>query len=274
MRREDVSSERKFRAQALAKISSPEQLDRLVKVTPARRWIALAGLLAIVVLTLIWSTVTTVPTTLHGPGFLLPEGGLRQMQAPVAGTVDGLDLSAGKHVVEGQTIGHVRGTKGGEAAIQAPAAGTVTEVDSVSGAHVSPGQRLALVEPVGSPLVVFAYVPTNVAAKLTPGTPVHVTFGGGIGEAFGYAKGAVVSAGNFPVSAERLSFIFQGSSVIHQVQALGPANEVAVRLSQSAHTPSGLEWGRGQGPPEPLPAGLPAKATFVVGTHHPIDNIL
>jgi hypothetical protein len=274
MRRREVSSERRFRAQALAKVSSPEQLDRLVKVAPARRWIALAGLLAIVAFTLIWSTITTVPTTVDGPGFLLPEGGLRQVQAPVAGSVDGLDLAVGKHVVENETIGHVRGTNGPGAAIQVPAAGTVTEVDSVSGARVSPGQRLALVEPVGFPLVVFAYVPTNVAAKLTPGTPVHVTFGGGIGEAFGYAKAAVVSAGNFPVSAERLSFIFQGSSVIHQVQALGPVNEIAVGLSQSAHTPSGLEWGRGPGPPASLPAGLPATATFIVGTHHPIDDVL
>ena len=78
----------KFRHKALQKMSSPEQLDKLLKVTIPRRWIGLTGLLLIVAAVVVWSAAASVPTTLKGPGFLLPEGGLREVQAPISGTVE------------------------------------------------------------------------------------------------------------------------------------------------------------------------------------------
>ncbi|MCW2991621.1 MAG: hypothetical protein JWM73_2215, partial [Solirubrobacterales bacterium] len=59
-----------------------------------------------------------------------------------------------------------------------------------------------------------------------------------------------------------------------EIGRLGPANEVIIALAQSARNPSGLVWGSGHGPDTALPAGLPAEATFLIGTHHPIDDVL
>lgn len=263
-----------FRERALRRISSPEQLDRLVEVTSPRRWIGLGALLVVVVGAIVWAAVSTVPTTLSGPGFLLPLGGLREVQAPASGTVTDLDLTVGQHIVAGQRLGSVVEAGGGAAPVRAPETGVVSETDTVRNAFVHAGDRLGLVEPIGWPLVLYSYVPANVAADLAPGTPVHVTFGAGIGAAYGYAKGHVQSVGQFPVTPERLAFILQDSAVISQVQALGASNEVVIELDQSARTPSGLEWGTGSGPPSRLPAGLPATVEFVVGSHHPIDNVL
>jgi hypothetical protein len=265
---------RLFRERALKRISSPEQLDRLVQVTSPRRWIGLGALLVVVAGAIVWSAVATVPTTLSGPGFLLPLGGLREVQAPASGIVTQLDLAVGQHIVAGQSVGSLSGAGGASVTVRAPETGVVSESDTVRNAFVQAGDRLGLVEPIGWPLVLYSYVPANVAAGLAPGTPVHVTFGAGIGATYGYAKGHVQSVGQFPVTPERLAFILQDSSVISQVQTLGASNEVVIELDQSARTPSGLEWGSGLGPPSRLPAGLPAKVEFVVGSHHPIDNVL
>jgi hypothetical protein len=176
--------------------------------------------------------------------------------------------------VAGQVVGQIVGSGGEATPIRAPEAGTVSEVDADESAFVGTGQRLAVVEPVGWPLVVYAYVPTNVAADLYRGVEVHVSFGAGFGQAYGYAKGTVQSVSQFAASRERMEFVLGNSSVIETVTKLGPANEVVITMDQSASTPSGLVWGSGEGPPTALSAGLPSTVTFVVGSHHPISDVL
>jgi hypothetical protein len=264
----------KFRHNALRRMSSPEQLDQMLRITLLRRWIGLTGLLLLVVAVVVWSAIATVPTTLKGPGYLLPEGGLREVQAPASGTVSAFSTQTGKHVVAQQQVGEVVAASGKRVPVRSPETGVLTESDTVDHAYVTAGQRLALVQPVGWPLVVYAYVATDVAAGLRPGTEVHVDFGAGIGRAFGFVRGRVASVSQFPATSQRLKFILQDSSTIDSVKKLGPANEVVIALDRSAATPSGLVWGSGSGPPGPLPAGLPSTVTFVIGTHHPIDNVL
>src|SRR5580765_2286869 len=142
-----------FRQRALQRISSPEQLDRMVQVTLPRRWIALAALLVVVGAAVVWSVVSTVPTTLKGPGYLLPLSGLREVQAPTGGTIRDLDLEVGQHVVAQQVIGSVDDGSGRMIPVRAPGTGTVTESDVVASNVVSAGDRIGLVEPVGWPVV-------------------------------------------------------------------------------------------------------------------------
>jgi hypothetical protein len=196
------------------------------------------------------------------------------VQSTVSGTVGGIRVGIGSHVVAGEPIGEIVTSGGKPVSILAPETGVVTEVDTVSHAYLSAGDRVALVQPVGWPLVVYTYVPTDTAAGLRPGVPVQVTFGAGIGARFGYATGVVQSVSQFPATLERLNFILQDSSVVDSVRKLGPSNEIVIVMDQSARNPSGLVWGSGSGPPGALPAGLPAKVKFVVGQHHPINDFL
>lgn len=263
----------KFRHRAMERMSSPEQLDQMLRVTTPRRWIALFALLALVAAAIAWSLIATVPTTVNGPGYLLPQGGLRQIQAPTAGIVSTIELVNGQHVVATQRLGTIRDDRGATFPVLAPETGIVTEADSVPHSHVSPGDRMGVVQPVGFPLVIYAYVRTDTAATLRPGIEARVRFSAGIGQAFGYAVGTVDSVSQFSETPQRLNFILQDASVVDAVRKIGPANEVVITMNQSASTPSGLTWGSGSGPPGDLPAGLPAKVTFIQGSHHPIDNV-
>ncbi|MCW2989476.1 MAG: bacteriocin system secretion protein, partial [Solirubrobacterales bacterium] len=193
-----------FRERALESVSSPEQLDRLVRVTSPRTWLALGALLAVIAGALTWATTSTVPTTLAGTGFLLPEGGLRQIVAPVAGTVSELNMATGAHVVDGQEVGRTADGRGHSTAVRVPETGIVTEVDALPEAYAPAGKRLGLVEPVGWPLVVYTYVATRVAAALEPGTPVQIRLGAGISDTYGFVRGTVASVSRFPATEDRL----------------------------------------------------------------------
>jgi biotin carboxyl carrier protein len=263
-----------FRERALERISSAEELDQIVTVTSPRRWLALVALLVAVGAAVVWAVVSTVPTTVSGTGYLLPLEGLAEIQAPVAGTVRGLTLQPGTHVVAGQAVATIEEPGGRSVPVRAPKTGVVTEIDALESAVTPAGKRVALVEPVGWPLVVYAYVPTDVAAGLSVGTPARVTLAGGLGEKYGYITGQVESVSRFAVTPDRLAFVLQGTSVVSQVEQLGAVNEVVVDLDQTAETPSGLVWSQGSGPAVAPSAGLPGSIKFVTGSHHPIDDVL
>jgi hypothetical protein len=106
------------------------------------------------------------------------------------------------------------------------------------------------------------------------GIPVRVSINAGIGAAYGYAKGTVTRVSGFAVSQARLHYILQNIKVIDSVNRMGPVDEVLVTLSRSSHTPSGLVWASGNGPPEHVPPNVSATVQFVLGSHHPISNVL
>jgi len=55
-----------FRQSALQNLSSPEQLDQLIKITRLRSWIVLVAIGLILVATGLWSFFGTLSTSLTG----------------------------------------------------------------------------------------------------------------------------------------------------------------------------------------------------------------
>src|ERR1700722_19814263 len=133
-----------FRRSALDRIGSPDEFDRLVRVTSPRYWIGLTGLLTVVVAAVLWAFLTTIPTTETGFGFYLPEGGLVPIQASAEGVLDTLPILQNDHVVAGEPLGEVRTGSGRLVPIRSTGTGIVTETNGQQGTHVNPGDQLAL----------------------------------------------------------------------------------------------------------------------------------
>lgn len=271
-------SETMFRRSALKRVSSPEQLDTVVHAALPRQWLALGTLLAVVVAAIIWAYVSTIPTTLSGPGYLLPQGGVLDIEAPATGILSAFSVQLGEHVVPGEVLGTVTPAASASAhpvsvSISAPAnAAVINEVDEASGSVVTAGQLIAQADPAGFPQDVYLYLPTAEAAGLPAGLPARVTFSGGL-SSYGYAEGTVESVSEYPASQQRLYLVLPAGALINAVNAQGPSNEIVVQLNLSATTPSGIEWGSGNGPPGQLPSGLPATVQLVLGSHHPINDV-
>jgi HlyD family secretion protein len=97
-----------FRQEALERVSSPEQLDRLMRVTRPAGWIALIALAAVVVTAVVWSVWGTVPTRVQGGGILFGSGGaVVDVQAKAGGRVLAVLVRAGDGVTQGQAVARV-----------------------------------------------------------------------------------------------------------------------------------------------------------------------
>ena len=98
-------AEQLFRKAALARLASPEQLDRTVSVTNPRLWIALCTLTVIAAVTVVWALVGEVRTRVSASGILLIRGGqVFGALSPVSGRLGKLDAGVGDRVERGQVL--------------------------------------------------------------------------------------------------------------------------------------------------------------------------
>ncbi len=72
-----------FRKEALARLSSPEELDQVMHVTSPRGWITLLALGLVLLGGLAWSVLGSIPTVVAGSGALLTPPGGGPLQAVV-----------------------------------------------------------------------------------------------------------------------------------------------------------------------------------------------
>ena len=91
----------------LLKPPSPDQLDRMLRVSSPLGWLATWVLAAVIMAALVWSVIDTVPVKVTGQGILLPSGGVSDVIAPAGGRVVGLLARAGDAVYKGQIIAHL-----------------------------------------------------------------------------------------------------------------------------------------------------------------------
>lgn len=104
-------SQRAFRAVALQRAASPEQLDHLVSITKPFDWILIFVICLALAAALTWGVVGRIPTRVPGEGILVSGGGrVVDAVSNAAGRLSSIDVSVGDHVLQGQPIAQIAQT--------------------------------------------------------------------------------------------------------------------------------------------------------------------
>jgi HlyD family secretion protein len=93
-----------FRKVALERLSSPEQIDRLLNVTSGRAWLALAAAGALLSAAIAWGYLGSATTTAKGQGAIIRSGGVQNIVALAPGQVLQVTAAVGGHVRTGDAI--------------------------------------------------------------------------------------------------------------------------------------------------------------------------
>jgi NHLM bacteriocin system secretion protein len=97
-----------FRKTAMQTLSSPEQLDQLLKITRPRAWIALGAIGVVLGAALLWSIFGSLPTTVAGQGIIIRAGGTSNIVAVGNGVVSELrNFHVGDKIEKGQILGRI-----------------------------------------------------------------------------------------------------------------------------------------------------------------------
>ena len=91
------------------KALSPDELDRLMRVTSPRGWLALIALLALVAAAVAWGVFGTIPVVVGADeGVLLGGDSRLQVVSQTSGLVTDVRVKTGDDVKKGQVIAVVR----------------------------------------------------------------------------------------------------------------------------------------------------------------------
>ena len=100
-----------FRAVALERASSPEQLDYLVVITRPFDWLVGLVILLALAAAITWGVVGRIPTRVPGEGILISGSGkVVDAVSAAAGRLASVEVSVGDHVSQGQLIARIAQT--------------------------------------------------------------------------------------------------------------------------------------------------------------------
>lgn len=107
-----------FRKKSLDRLSSPEQLDKMIVINSPMTWLALVGGAVIILVAVLWGVAGRVPMTEEGNGILLTESTLSSVYSQTEGTVTKTYVSSGDHVEEGDVLYEVSSSQTAQAIAQ------------------------------------------------------------------------------------------------------------------------------------------------------------
>ena len=157
-----------YRKTALDKISSPEQLDKSLKITSPLSWLALIGLTLIVVVAVIWSVVGRIPETITLQGVLAEPNGVCSVFATESGKVVEITIDGNDPVSIGTPIMLFKAVDEEEKTLLSDQAGTVYRILKDSKSDFLPGEEILRISPAvtNKELVAVCYATQEEAKKI------------------------------------------------------------------------------------------------------------
>jgi pyruvate/2-oxoglutarate dehydrogenase complex dihydrolipoamide acyltransferase (E2) component len=271
-------SKQLFRKVALERLSSPDQLDRLLQVTSPRGWVALIALGLLLLTGLVWAVAGTVSTTAQGRGVFIRPAGVRSIVSSQAGVVSGVLVRPGDVIYKDREVVRLTApgpdNTAGSAFIASNASGRVLEVLVREGGTVEKGSVLLTLEPPDDRLEALIYVPVADGQRIRPGMKVEVSPATVKWSEFGYLLGRVTRADKFPASHDGMMRNLENEEFVRNLLAAGPCVEVRAELEPDPTAPGRYKWSSSRGPDLEMHHGTPCRVRIIVREQRPIRLVL
>ena len=96
-----------FRKASLEKLSSPEQIDRLVPLTSPRSWMGIVFVSIILIALVVWGILGSIPKKYQGQGVMMSSGGTVSIQSKMSGVISDIGVDKGDIISKGQIIARI-----------------------------------------------------------------------------------------------------------------------------------------------------------------------
>jgi len=96
-----------FRKVALARLASPEQLDEILRVTTPKSWLALAAMLLLLGVAVVWGYEGSIATKATGQGVIVRTGSVSNIVTPSGGLIMSMSVKIGQIIQPGQVVARI-----------------------------------------------------------------------------------------------------------------------------------------------------------------------
>jgi hypothetical protein len=238
--------------------------------------LALIAVLLVIVATVVWSIIGTLPTTETVSGMIVDSGSVSAVYSDATGTISKYSVNVGAEVNVGDKIAEIKCGDGTVKSVFADQAGVVSAYSQEAGSPVVAGTELARVTPKDAGAqVIVCYVPLAYAQKFEKGMEVLVYPASIDSQKYGHMEAEIVSVEEYATNTSSLAYVLgSGNLVAEQFAANGPIVAVVCKLKTDANTASGYYWSSGSAKNLTVSNGTVVSAKIVVDECAPITKLI
>lgn len=264
-----------YRKSALERMSNPEQLDKVLKVTSPMSWIALMGITLIIAVTIVWSIVGTIPETITAKGVVSAVVGSNSVYTEDAGKVVSLRVREGDEVHLGDPVMTYRNSSNKIVEVYSDQVGIVSDLVVKKDDEFTPGKDIIRVSPIAQDSqIVVCYVPLAKAKKLERGMQVNITLDSLDSNSYGNMVARVINIDAYATPKDGMnSVIGKDNNLESTFNKDGAVVAVACELYPSADTVSGYYWSNAKGASVAVKNGSLVTAKIVTDEVAPITKL-
>lgn len=183
-----------YRKSSLERISSPDQLDTMLKISSPMSWLALAGATMIVVITIVWAFIGRIPMTVTTTGIVTSPDGTNAVYSNTAGTVTKVFVARGDKIYEKDVLMEVETDRKETVQILSDQVGFVGEIVAPEGSIITPNSEVLRLSPnTDSHQVVVCYILTADAQKIKRGDNAYISLSSSDSKSYGHMVGRVIN---------------------------------------------------------------------------------
>jgi multidrug efflux pump subunit AcrA (membrane-fusion protein) len=274
-------SDKVFRSVSIERLSSPEQLDQLVRVVRPFDWAAAMAIALGLLALLSWSVIGRIATVIPGEGVLVVGNG-RAVDAVSTspGVLENVAVAVGDRVRRDQVIAKIAHPEPAAdepkrtSTILSPINGTVTEIVASVGSVLAIGSTVVRIESPEMALGAVVYVPAERGKIVQPGMDVRLEIAGFRRVEFGTLMGTVASISDSPVTSQDMTSMLNNDVLVSRFARLGASYAVVINLQRNAASPNGYRWSAGNGPSGSLTAGTLINGEITIREEPPINLVV
>jgi hypothetical protein len=298
-----------FRKNALDTMSTPEQLDKQVKIMRPSVWIIFAAFVVALVTFIIWSFTYKVSDGVNMSGVVFTNNNIINSTAERDCIVTDVLVDNGDYVNIGDIIAVVSNdevlAKIDDCRAEIAAVGedsseyvslneqldtlidsyvATTVVKSSSSGYVqsvkSTGSALAAGDSIATVMSdkgyneVVAYVSMQTANTLSLGMTAQVSPSYAAREEYGYMTGIITSISDTPVSEETILAKMGTLSYVDGILPEGSMVEVRIRLDLDDNSANSYKWSNSKGESLPVELGTQCSIIIVTDEYYPVELLV
>ena len=277
-----------YRKSALDKISSPDQLDKVLKVTSPMSWLALLGITLIIAFAVYWSFTGYLPSTITAPGVIVSaNSSTNTILSTQRGTVQKV-TRIGQRIYRDDPVLELA-TADGTEYVKSNLIGTVSEVLVKPGDSVENGTELLRVTPAvtaGQAEVVVCYVSISDVDKVEEAIRkkekqedsnvyANVSLTSADSSSYGHMTARVINVDAWATSQKAISTVVGSDNSMAAVLSGEGKGVCAVtcELQPDTSTASGYAWSNKKGTNVSLSAPQMCSVRIETDREHPIDKL-
>ncbi|MEI6242888.1 MAG: biotin/lipoyl-containing protein [Chlamydiota bacterium] len=267
-----------YRKKALEKLSSPEQLDKLLFVVKPSGWMGLITCFIIIIIGTLWTFFGSISTIASGDGIYLDFSQIHQLTIPINGKILEIPVTIGEKVEKGQILAIIWDKKESKKLeIQSPYDGMLIDIHTEKGTQVSAHQIFASLQalnPSNFQDRFYCFLPARKGDKITIGMQAYVYPWGVDKKTHGGILCKVKQISYLPATDHYFRSIYLNQSFVEKFTSQEPLLPIILDPIEDPTDPRKFIWTSQSGPQKgELPLGSLVSADILIEKRSPISYL-